>query len=97
SPRCCARAHPGAGRSSSRTICRGRPRSPTASYRSRCRRVCVRRLLVLSVALLAAALLVDDGAAATLLGAGALVAAGVAWFESGADSTRELAVVATLG
>ena len=57
----------------------------------------MRRLLVLSVALLAAALLVDDGAAATLLGAGALVAAGVAWFESGADSTRELAVVATLG
>jgi energy-coupling factor transport system substrate-specific component len=57
----------------------------------------VRRLLVVAVALLGAALLVDDGAAATLLGAGALVAAGIAWFESGADSTRELAVVATLG
>jgi energy-coupling factor transport system substrate-specific component len=57
----------------------------------------VRRLLVIAVALLAAALVVQDGALATLLGAAALVAAGVAWFESGTDSTRELAVVATLG
>ena len=57
----------------------------------------MRRLLVLAAGLLAAALLAPDGAAATLLGAAALVAAGVAWFESGADSTRELAVVATLG
>jgi energy-coupling factor transport system substrate-specific component len=46
--------------------------------------------------MLAAALAVHDGALATLLGAGALVVAGVAWFESGSDSTRELAVVATL-
>jgi energy-coupling factor transport system substrate-specific component len=44
-----------------------------------------------------AALVVDDGALATLLVAAALVAAGVAWFESGTDSTRELAVIATLG
>ena len=57
----------------------------------------MRRLLVIAAGLLAAALLVHDGALATLLGAAALVAAGVAWFESGADSTRELAVVATLG
>jgi energy-coupling factor transport system substrate-specific component len=34
---------------------------------------------------------------ATILAAAALVLAGVAWFERGADSTRELAVVATLG
>jgi energy-coupling factor transport system substrate-specific component len=54
------------------------------------------RLLAVSAALLVAALAVDDGALATALGAAALVAAGVAWFESGADSTRELAVVATL-
>jgi energy-coupling factor transport system substrate-specific component len=57
----------------------------------------VRRLLLIAVGLLAAALVVQDGALATLLGAAALVAAGVAWFESGTDSTRELAVVATLG
>ena len=57
----------------------------------------MRRLLVVAVGLLGAALVVDDGALATLLVAAALVAAGVAWFESGADSTRELAVVATLG
>jgi energy-coupling factor transport system substrate-specific component len=57
----------------------------------------VRRLLVIAACLLAAALVVQDGALATLLGAAALVAAGVAWFESGSDSTRELAVVATLG
>jgi energy-coupling factor transport system substrate-specific component len=48
------------------------------------------------LALLAAALVVQDGALATLLGAAALVVAGVAWFEAGTDSTRELAVVATL-
>jgi energy-coupling factor transport system substrate-specific component len=47
--------------------------------------------------LLTAALAVQDGALATALGAAALVAAGVAWFESGTDSTRELAVIATLG
>jgi energy-coupling factor transport system substrate-specific component len=57
----------------------------------------VRRLLLVAVGLLVAALLVQDGALATLLGAAALVAAGVAWFESGTDSTREIAVVATLG
>lgn len=56
----------------------------------------MRRSALLALALFAAALVVDDGALATLLGAGALVVAGVAWFESGADSTRELAVVATL-
>jgi energy-coupling factor transport system substrate-specific component len=43
------------------------------------------------------ALLAPNGALATLLAAAALVAAGVAWFESGPDSTRELALVATLG
>jgi len=52
--------------------------------------------MVVAVVLFAAALVVDDGALATLLGAGALVAAGIAWFESGQDSTRELAVIATL-
>ncbi len=57
----------------------------------------MRRLLLIAAVLLAASLLVHDGALATVLGAGALVAAGVAWFESGADSTRELAVIATLG
>jgi energy-coupling factor transport system substrate-specific component len=56
----------------------------------------VHRLMGVAIVLFAAALVVDDGALATLLGAGALVAAGVAWFESGQDSTRELAVVATL-
>jgi len=56
----------------------------------------VSRLLLVAAALLAAALLVQDGALATALGAAALVAAGVAWFEAGASSTRELAVVATL-
>lgn len=54
------------------------------------------RLVVVSAALLVAALAVDDGALATALGAAALVAAGVAWFEAGTDSTRELAVIATL-
>jgi energy-coupling factor transport system substrate-specific component len=54
-------------------------------------------LLVIAVALIGASLLVDDGALATLLGAAGLVVAGVAWFESGVDSTRELAVVATIG
>ena len=57
----------------------------------------MRRLLVIALALLVAALAVQDGALATMLGAAALVVAGVAWFESGADSTRELAVIATLG
>jgi len=52
--------------------------------------------MIVAVVLFSAALVVDDGALATLLGAGALVAAGIAWFESGQDSTRELAVVATL-
>jgi energy-coupling factor transport system substrate-specific component len=56
----------------------------------------MRRLLLVAAAMLAAALVVNDGALATLLGAAALVVAGVAWFESGADSTRELAVIATL-
>jgi energy-coupling factor transport system substrate-specific component len=51
---------------------------------------------LISFAMLAAALVVQDGALATALGAGALVIAGVAWFESGTDSTRELAVIATL-
>jgi energy-coupling factor transport system substrate-specific component len=56
----------------------------------------VRRLFVIALALLVAALVVQDGALASALGAAALVAAGVAWFESGTDSTRELAVIATL-
>jgi energy-coupling factor transport system substrate-specific component len=56
----------------------------------------VSRLLPVAAALLAAALVVQDGALATALGAAALVAAGVAWFEAGTDSTRELAVIATL-
>ncbi|MDX6450522.1 MAG: energy-coupling factor transport system substrate-specific component [Gaiellaceae bacterium] len=56
----------------------------------------MRRLVVIALAMLVAALVVQDGALATALGAGALVVAGVAWFESGTDSTRELAVIATL-
>jgi energy-coupling factor transport system substrate-specific component len=56
----------------------------------------MRRLIVIAVGLLVAALVVQDGGLATLLGAGALVVAGVAWFEGGTDSTRELAVIATL-
>jgi energy-coupling factor transport system substrate-specific component len=56
----------------------------------------VRRLIFVAVLLLVAALVVHDGALATALGAIALVVAGVAWFEAGTDSTRELAVVATL-
>jgi energy-coupling factor transport system substrate-specific component len=56
----------------------------------------VHRLVVIALGLLVAALVVQDGALATLLGAAALVVAGVAWFESGTDSTRELAVIATL-
>ena len=56
----------------------------------------MRRLVLIAFAMLVAALVVQDGALATALGAGALVVAGVAWFESGADSTRELAVIATL-
>ncbi len=54
------------------------------------------RLLVIAGALLVAALVVQDGALATMLGAAALVTAGVAWFEAGTDSTRELAVIGTL-
>jgi energy-coupling factor transport system substrate-specific component len=56
----------------------------------------MRRLVVIALAMMVAALVVQDGALATALGAGALVIAGVAWFESGTDSTRELAVIATL-
>jgi energy-coupling factor transport system substrate-specific component len=56
----------------------------------------MRRLVVIALLMLLAALVVQDGALATALGAGALVVAGVAWFESGTDSTRELAVIATL-
>ena len=43
-----------------------------------------------------AALVVARRRARDALGAAALVVAGVAWFEAGTDSTRELAVVATL-
>ncbi len=56
----------------------------------------MRRLVVVACVLLVTALFVKDGALATLLGSGALLAAGVAWFESSRGSTRELAVVATL-
>jgi len=56
----------------------------------------MRRLLAIAGLMLVAALVVDDGALATALGAGALVVAGVAWFEAGTDSTRELAVIATI-
>jgi energy-coupling factor transport system substrate-specific component len=56
----------------------------------------MRRLVLIALAMLVAALVVQDGALATALGAGALVVAGIAWFESGTDSTRELALVATL-
>jgi energy-coupling factor transport system substrate-specific component len=56
----------------------------------------VPRLFAIALGLLVAALVVQDGALATGLGAGALVVAGIAWFESGTDSTRELAVIATL-
>jgi energy-coupling factor transport system substrate-specific component len=56
----------------------------------------MRRLVLIALAMMVAALVVQDGALATALGAGALVVAGVAWFESGTDSTRELAVIATL-
>src|SRR5947208_7014583 len=87
--------------------CNGPRRSPTASWSWTCRRVIrvgsteraegtVRRLVLISLALLVAALVVQDGALATALGAAALVVAGVAWFESGTDSTRQLAVIATL-
>jgi energy-coupling factor transport system substrate-specific component len=61
-----------------------------------CGREYVRRLVLIALAMMVAALVVQDGALATALGAGALVVAGVAWFESGTDSTRELAVIATL-
>lgn len=55
------------------------------------------RLLTVAAALFAGALLAGNGALATLLAAAALLVAGVAWFESGPDSTRELTLVATLG
>ncbi len=54
------------------------------------------RLFAIAAGLLVAALVVQDGALATLLGAAALVTIGVAWFEAGTGSTRELAVIATL-
>lgn len=54
------------------------------------------RLLLIAAGLLGTALVVQDGALATALGAAALVVAGVAWFEGGSSSTRELAVIATL-
>ena len=54
------------------------------------------RLAPIALALLAAALVVSDGALATGLGAIALVVAGAAWFEAGTITTRELAVVATI-
>ncbi len=54
------------------------------------------RLFLIALGLLAAALVVQDGALSTGLGACALVTGGVAWFESGTDSTRELAVIGTL-
>jgi energy-coupling factor transport system substrate-specific component len=54
-------------------------------------------LLAVAGVLFAGALLAPNGALATLLAAAALVVAGVAWFESGPDTTRELALVATLG
>ncbi|HEY2776341.1 MAG TPA: hypothetical protein VGI77_00425 [Gaiellaceae bacterium] len=56
----------------------------------------MRRLVLIAVGLLVAALVVNDGALATGLGAAALVIAGIAWFEAGTDSTRELALVGTL-
>ena len=56
----------------------------------------MRRLWLVAAALLVAALAAPNGALATALGAAALVTAGVAWFEAGTDSTRELAVIATL-
>jgi energy-coupling factor transport system substrate-specific component len=56
----------------------------------------VSRLGLIALALLAAALVVSDGALATGLGAFALVVAGAAWFEAGTITTRELAVVATI-
>jgi energy-coupling factor transport system substrate-specific component len=55
------------------------------------------RLLAVAAVLFVGALLAPNGALATLLAAAALIVAGVAWFESGPDSTRELALVATLG
>ncbi|HEX6762523.1 MAG TPA: DUF6580 family putative transport protein [Gaiellaceae bacterium] len=56
----------------------------------------MRRLVVAACVLVVAALFVRDGALATLLGSGALLAVGIAWFESSRGSTRELALVATL-
>jgi energy-coupling factor transport system substrate-specific component len=56
-----------------------------------------RRLAIVALGLLGAALLVNDPALASLLSGAALVIGGVAWFESGPDVTRELTLVATLG
>jgi energy-coupling factor transport system substrate-specific component len=55
------------------------------------------RALVIAAALLVAALAVNDPPLATMLGAASLLVAGVAWFESGPESTRELVLAATLG
>jgi hypothetical protein len=49
----------------------------------------VRRLIAVSLLLMVAALVVNDGALATRWARRA-DHAGVAWFESGTDSTREL-------
>ncbi len=54
------------------------------------------RLFLIALGLLGAALVVQDAALSTGLGACALVTGGVAWFESGTDSTRELALIGTL-
>jgi energy-coupling factor transport system substrate-specific component len=56
----------------------------------------MRRLVLIAGCLLVGALVVQDGALASALGAAALVVAGVAWFEPGTDSTCKLAVIATL-
>jgi energy-coupling factor transport system substrate-specific component len=53
--------------------------------------------LGVALALVAAALVVQDTALALLLVAAAAVVAGVAWLEAGPESARELAVIATLG
>src|SRR5262249_9492244 len=84
-----------AARWSSPTTCSGPVRSPTGSCRSAFGRRSVRRLLVVACAMMVAALAVNDGALATLLGSGALLAAGIAWFEASRGSTRERVVVAT--
>jgi energy-coupling factor transport system substrate-specific component len=55
------------------------------------------KAFAIAVALLVAALAVNDPALATLLGAASLLVGGVAWFESGPHDTRELVLAATLG